>query len=184
MQLPDPAVEDSSGTKGWMLSSPTAEAKKGAGKFAHSTPRWFGVHVFLLGSKTPCMSFTGSAGFGFLWMAAIPLLWTLQPALLSPHVPVTGFVMKIHFILEMMLLGHRHSQDVKTAASKIFPRKSGQRQGQSLKWDTNIPFPALPLAFSLDTTWIFFRRPKISRNVVLLCHSTERAVFSLIPAEE
>lgn len=57
----------------------------------------------------------------FLWMAAIPLLWTFFR--LSPHVPGTGFVMKTHFILEMMLLGHRHSQNVKTAVSKSFPSK-------------------------------------------------------------
>lgn len=47
----------------------------------------------------------------------------VQPALLSLHVPVRGFVMKTHFTLEMMLFGHRHSQDVKTEVSKSFPSK-------------------------------------------------------------
>lgn len=46
----------------------------------------------------------------------------LQPAF-SPHIPVTGFVMKTHFILEMMLFGYRHSQNVKTAAPNSFTSK-------------------------------------------------------------
>lgn len=55
-----------------------------------------------------------------------------QPALLSPHVPVTGFVMKSHFILEMMFFGHRHSQNVTTVMSKSFPSK---------EWAKNIGTP-------------------------------------------
>lgn len=54
--------------------------------------------------------------------SALDFLQT-QPAFLVPHVPVTGFVMKTHFILEMMLFGHRHSQNVKTALSQSFSSK-------------------------------------------------------------
>lgn len=45
-----------------------------------------------------------------------------QPALLSPHLPMTGFVMNTHFRLEKMLFGHRHSQNEGTV-SESFPGK-------------------------------------------------------------
>lgn len=85
-----------------------------------------------------------------------------QPALLSPHVPVTGFVMKTHFILEMMLFGHRHSQNVKTVVSKSFPSKEWAKA----RAVTKMGHQYSTSSFSLDTTIDFVKTPKISRNVV------------------
>lgn len=91
----------------------------------HSSPRWLGAHFFLLGSMTPCKSLVGSAGFVFSGWQCYPCygLSSPQPVLLSPHVSVTGVVMKTHFLSEKMISGHRHPQNKGTAVSESFPSK-------------------------------------------------------------
>lgn len=131
------------GTRGWMLSSPTAEAKERAGNFVQSSLRWFGTHIFLLGSKTSCRPFTGTTGFGFLWMAAIPLLWTFffsQPSALIFLWQVLWW-RPISF-WRWCFLGTGTLRMWKQQHPTASPAKSEQRQRWWLKWA-----PIFPLQF-------------------------------------
>lgn len=46
-----------------------------------------------------------------------------QPALHSPQVSATGFVIKTHFLLEKVLFGYRHSQNQGIVVSESFSSK-------------------------------------------------------------
>lgn len=90
----------------------------------------FGVHIFFWDPRLHASPLLGQQDLGFLWITAIPLLWTFfrpsQPCSVLMFL-VTGFVMKTHFVLEMTLFGHRHSQNVKPEVSKSFPSKESAK---------------------------------------------------------
>lgn len=121
--------------------------------FVQSSPRWLGVCFFLWDLRLHASPLLGQQDSSFVDGCGAPAMDFLQPqpALLSPHLPVTGFVMKTHLLLEKMLFGHRRSQR-RRQCPRASPARDGQRQVQCLKWDINTPFQALPLVFSLHTT--------------------------------
>lgn len=146
--------------------------------FVHSCPRWLGVRFFLLGSKTPCKSLTGSTGFnvcGWLWypccgLSSAPASLAQSSCSCDRFCDPFPFREDVFWAQVLPEWGNR-------SVWELVQQRVDKGKCNALNWTPILCFQLCCLFLACTPHSFFFKSPKMSSNSIPLCRSAERAGF-------